>query len=386
MQTDIERAAVLAELLHDPYPIYKQLRDGGGCAYFEAVDRYVIPRFKDVYELDSNPAISAREDNSLMTRAMGLNMRRLDGAANRRLRAACQTVLRGKTFTSTWLDRFRAVADELMDELHARGHADLVAEFAVPFAARAAKLMIGIGDLEDDDVATASQAFMDGVANHEDDPRVWSRCDWANSLIDDAVARWRERTEPGTVLRSMVDAGLTMDEIRANVKLFVGGSINEPRDLITSTMWALLRDPVQSWLVRRNPALLAPAAEETLRWLSPIGMVPRSMREDGVIAGVRLRAGTPLWVLIGSANRDERRWANPDTFDLRRASHGHVAFGHGPHVCLGAFMARRTIGATVLPAIFERLADVDLALGAEPQPRGWVLRGLDTLKVTWSTT
>jgi cytochrome P450 len=385
MQTDIG-AAVLAELLHDPYPIYKQLRDGGGCAYFEAVDRYVIPRFKDVYELDSNPAISAREDNSLMIRAMGLNMRRLDGAANRRLRAACQTVLRGTTFTSTWLDRFRAIADELMDELHARGHADLVAEFAVPFAARAAKLVIGIGDLEDDDVAAASQAFMDGVANHEDDPRVWSRCDWANSLIDDAVARWRGRAEPGTVLRSMVDAGLTMDEIRANVKLFVGGSINEPRDLITSTMWALLRDPVQSCLVRRNPALLAPAAEETLRWLSPIGMVPRSMREDGVIAGVRLRAGTPLWVLIGSANRDERRWANPDTFDLRRASHGHVAFGHGPHVCLGAFMARRTIGATVLPAIFERLADVDLALGGEPQPRGWVLRGLDTLKVTWSTT
>ena len=116
MQTDIERAAVLAELSHDPYPIYKQLRDGGGCAYFEAVDRYVIPRFKDVYELDNNPAISAREDNSLMTRAMGLNMRRLDGAANRRLRASCQTVLRGKTFTSTWLDRFRAVADELIDD------------------------------------------------------------------------------------------------------------------------------------------------------------------------------------------------------------------------------------------------------------------------------
>ncbi|MBV9681612.1 MAG: cytochrome P450, partial [Solirubrobacterales bacterium] len=243
----------------------------------------------------------------------------------------------------------------------------------------------GIDDVDDRDVAAASQAFMDGVANHEDDPGVWARCEWANALIDDAVARWRERAAPGTVLRSMVDAGLTSGEIRANVKLFVGGSINEPRDLITSTVWALLRDPVQADLARSNRALLSAAVEEALRWISPIGMVPRSMRQDGVIAGVRLTAGTPLWVLVASANRDERRWENPDTFDLRRASQGHVAFGHGPHVCLGAFMARRTIGATVLPAIFERLEALDLAGGAEPQPRGWVLRGLEALEVTWST-
>lgn len=72
-------------------------------------------------------------------------------------------------------------------------------------------------------MAAASQAFMDGVANHEDDPRVWGRCEWANRLVDDAVARWRGHAGPGTVLRSMVDDGLTTDEIRANVKLFVGG-------------------------------------------------------------------------------------------------------------------------------------------------------------------
>jgi cytochrome P450 len=384
MFLDIE-PPVLAALSDDPYPIYKQLRDQGGCAYFEAADRYVIPRYKDVYELDRNPAVSAREDPSLMIRAMGLNMRRLDGQDNRRLRASCQDILRGTAFTSRWLGRFRAVADRLIDELHARGEADLVAEFAAPFAARAAKLVIGIEDLDDRDVAAASQALMDAVANYEDDAQVWARCQWANRLIDDAVSRWRGRARPGTVLRSMLDAGLTNDEIRANVKLFVGGSINEPRDLISSAVWALLRDPVQVGLVRADPALLSAAVEETLRWLSPIGMVPRSIQADTVIAGVELRAGTPVWVLVASANRDERRWEGPDAFDLRRASQGHVAFGHGPHVCLGAFMARRTIGATVLPAIFNRFEGLNLAAGFEPQPRGWVFRGLETLEVTWST-
>jgi cytochrome P450 len=188
MLLDIE-PPVLAALSDDPYPIYKQLRDQGGCAYFEAADRYVIPRYKDVYELDRNPAVSAREDPSLMIRAMGLNMRRLDGQDNRRLRASCQDILRGTAFTSRWLRRFRAVADRLIDELHARGEADLVAEFAAPFAARAAKLVIGIEDLDDRDVAAASQALMDAVANYEDDAQVWDRCEWANRLIDVAVVR-----------------------------------------------------------------------------------------------------------------------------------------------------------------------------------------------------
>ena len=124
--------------------------------------------------------------------------------------------------------------------------------------------------------------------------------------------------------------------------------------------------------------------EETLRWLSPIGMNPRRVQQDTVIGGVELRAGAPLGVLVASANRDERRWENPDEFDLRRASQGHVAFGRGAYVCLGAFVARRTIGAIALPRIFGRLPDLALADGFKPRLRGWVFRGLNRLDVTWS--
>lgn len=104
-----------------------------------------------------------------------------------------------------------------------------------------------------------------------------------------------------------------------------------------------------------------------------------------MIGGVQLAAGTPLWVLLASANRDERRWENPDEFDLRRAPGGHVAFGHGPHGCLGAFVARRTIGTIALPAIFSQLEGLELARDFEPEPRGWVFRGLERLEVTWPT-
>lgn len=345
----------MAELSRDPYPIYRRLRDEGACVWFEEAGRHVITRWKDVFELDLNPAITAQEDITLVHRAIGLSMRRLDGEELLRVRAAGMEALRAKTFTSSWLPRFGAVAGELIDTLRPCGHADLVTEFAAPFAARVAKLLIGIEGVDDQDLQGAVRAITDAIGNYQDDPQIWARCQRANRLLDDAVSGSREHTRPGTILRAMADAGLKPDAIRANAKVFAVGLLNEPRHAIPAAVWAVLRDPVQAGLVRADPALLAPAAEESLRWLSPIGMIGRQVRQDTVIGGVRLAAGTPLWVLLASANRDERRWQNPDEFDLRRASGGHVAFGHGPHGCLGAFVARRTIGTVALPAIFGRV-------------------------------
>jgi cytochrome P450 len=382
MATDPGRT--IAELTKDPYPIYRQLRDEGSCVYLEAARRYVIPRWKDVFELDLNPAVTTREDNSLMTRAMGVTMRRTDGQTHVRLRGACQGVLHGRAFTSTWISVFRDVAHKLIDQLQTRGHAELVSDFATPFAARTLRLLLGIGDLDDRELDRASRAFIDGISNYDDDPDVWARCEWASWLVDDALERWWARAPEGTVLRAMIDsAAMSEQEIRANIKLFVAGALNEPRDLIASTVWAVLRDPVQASLVRADPGLLPAAMEETLRWLSPIGMAPRQVQADTVFGGVELAAGTPLGVLFASANRDERHWDHPDEFDLSRAARGHVAFGHGPYSCLGAFLTRRAVGAIALPAIFGRLPGLNLADGFEPQPRGWIFRGLEELEVTW---
>jgi cytochrome P450 len=246
------------------------------------------------------------------------------------------------------------------------------------------RLLLGTGDPGDRELDRASRAFIDGISNYDDDPDVWARCEWASRLVDDALERWWARAPEGTVLRAMIDsAAMSEEEIRANIKLFVAGALNEPRDLIASTVWAVLRDPVQASLVRADPGLLPAAMEETLRWLSPIGMAPRQVQADTVFGGVELAAGTPLGVLFASANRDERHWDNPDEFDLGRAARGHVAFGHGPYSCLGAFLTRRAVGAIALPAIFGRLRGLNLADGFEPQPRGWIFRGLEKLEVTW---
>lgn len=381
---NVGASATAAELSADPYPIYRSLRDEGPCVYLAAANRYVITRWDDVFALDANPAVTAREENSLMTRAMGLTMLRTDGDEHERLRLASRATLGGRSFLEHWNGPITAVAEDLLDAIVPREGGDLVADFAAPFAARTLKLILGIPDVDDDDLDRASQALIDGIGNYADDQEVWARCTWANVLIDAALERSWGKAEEGTVLHSMIDSGkMQKQEIAANIKLFISGGLNEPRDVISSAIWALLRDKEQLALVREDPALLSAAAEETLRWLSPIGMYPRQVQEETVVGGIALPAGSRLGVVLASANRDERHWEDPDRFDVRRDTRGQLAFSRGPHVCLGAFIARHSIGKIALPLIFERLPELRLADDFRPELVGWVFRGLRRLDVRW---
>ena len=374
----------IEDLVRDPYDVYRRLRDAGPCVWLAPARRYVLPRWDEVFALDEDPAFTAAEPDSLMTRAMGLSMLRTDGAIHQRQRRAAHRVLRAKEFEACWSGMLAGVADELLDEIEQAGRADLVADFAGPYAARTLKRMLGLDDVADMDMQVWSQALIDGVGNYADDATVWSRCREAGAGIDAAVSRARGRAREGTVIHAMLsDAAITYDEVLANVKLFISGGLNEPRDVIATTAWALLRDPEQAALVRADPAAFAAATEESLRWMSPIAMYPRYVSSDTQLGDVALAAGDRVGVMLASANRDERHWEEPDRFDLRRATQRHVAFSRGPHVCLGAFVARQQVGRAALPRLFERLPDLRLAPGLPPRQVGWVFRGLASLEVTW---
>lgn len=376
----------VAELVRDPYEVYRRLRDAGPCVWLSPARRYVLPRWDEVAALDENPAFTAAEPDSLMTRAMGLSMLRTDGDDHQRQRRPAHRVLRAKEFQTYWSGMLAGVADELIDEIQAAGRADLVRDFAGPYAARTLKRMLGLDDVADGDMQIWSQALIDGIGNYADDATVWRRCREAGAGIDAAVARARDHARDGTVIRAMLsDQAVSYEEVLANVKLFISGGLNEPRDVIATTAWALLRDPEQLALVRADPGAFAAGTEESLRWMSPIAMYPRYVRSDTRVGDVELAAGSRVGVLLASANRDERHWVQPDRFDLRRATQRHVAFSRGPHVCLGAFVARQQVGRAALPRLFERLPGLRLAVGFAPRQVGWVFRGLASLEVTWDT-
>ena len=143
----------LAELDVNPYPIYKQLRDAETVTWVDAVNRWMVTRWEDIVYVDTHPEIfSAMETDSLQTRVMGRTMLRNDGAAHKRLRQAAEAPLRPKAVRQHWYDMQCKVANDLIDGLIGRGEADLLKDFAAPFATCTLKYALGLPIATDEEM------------------------------------------------------------------------------------------------------------------------------------------------------------------------------------------------------------------------------------------
>jgi cytochrome P450 len=127
--------------------------------------------------------------------------------------------------------------------------------------------------------------------------------------------------------------------------------------------------------------LIGPAIEEGLRWQTPFLMVARQTTRDTDLAGVHIPADQPVFIVVASANHDERRYLDPETFSISRATTPHIAFGSGPHVCLGMHLTRVESHAA-LERILDRIPNIRLDID-QPAPRilGTVLRSPDAVHV-----
>ena len=141
--------------------------------------------------------------------------------------------------------------------------------------------------------------------------------------------------------------------------------------------------PEQLALIQSGERPWLQAFEEYARWISPIGMSPRRIATPWTIRDVSFEANERVFLMFGSANRDENYFAEPDRFDLARDTSKSVAFGAGPHFCAGAWASRAMVADVALPTVFARLKN--LRLVEEPPVRivGWAFRGLLNLPLTW---
>ncbi len=156
---------------------------------------------------------------------------------------------------------------------------------------------------------------------------------------------------------------MTREEIVANTKLMLSGGLQEPRDLIALVVWALGTHPEQLEEVRANHALIKPAVEETLRWVGPVGTATRQTTRATELAGVELAAGDLIGAVLTSANRDPRRFTDPDRFDIHRKEGAHLAFSAGTHFCLGAWFGRH-LARVSLEILLDRLPEPPAGSGA----------------------
>jgi cytochrome P450 len=371
----------------DPYPDFARMRKEAPIAFVPQFGSTVFTRRDDIFTQEKRiDVFSSHQPAGLMNRLMGHNMMRKDGDAHMSERAAMFPSVSPRAVRDTWLSKFQAHADRILDELAPQGRADLVKTFALPLSAECLKDITGLTNMRYQDMDAWSQAMIDGIANYTGDEAVEARCHAATAGIDAAIDDMIpvvSRQPNGSILSVLLAVGQPMESIRANVKLAISGGQNEPRDAISGSVWALLTHPEQLALVREGKAKWIDVFEEYARWIAPIGMSPRRVAGRWSHGGVDFEPEDRVFLMFGSANRDEACFDNPDRFDIMRDTSKSIAFGAGPHYCAGAFASRAMVADVALPSLFARLRGLRLDPSEAVKIGGWAFRGLLNLPVEW---
>jgi hypothetical protein len=377
----------VADFWRDPYPSLAIMRREAPIAFVPQLASTLLCSRDDIFVSEKQiDVFSSHQPAGLMNRLMGHNMMRKDGSAHLDERRAIFPAVSPKTVKSHWTAQFQAHADRILDTLEPSGSCEFVRDFALPFSAECLKSITGLTNMRFEDMNAWSQGMIDGIANYTGDPAVEARCHAAtagiDATIDDIAPVLRNKTDQ-SLLGVMLACGMPMESIRANIKLAISGGQNEPRDAIAGAVWALLSHPDQFRLLMEGAIPWIQAFEEYARWISPIGMSPRRIAKPWTIRDVSFEPEGRIFLMFGSANRDEKHFERPDEFDVRRDAAKSIAFGAGPHFCAGAWASRAMVADVALPAIFRRLRDLHLVESEATQFRGWAFRGLVSLPVAW---
>jgi hypothetical protein len=378
----------VATFWNDPYPTLAKLRKEAPIAYVPQLGSTLLSSRDDIFISEKQiDVFSSQQPDGLMTKLMGHNMMRKDGEAHLSERKVFFPAVSPKAVASHWIAQFQAHADRIIDELPSSSTSiDFIQQFALPFSAECLKSITGLANMRYQDMNAWSQGMIDGIANYIGDPAVEARCHAATGGIDAAIDDMLpviSKHPDKSLLGLMVASGMPMASVRANIKLAISGGQNEPRDAIAGTVWALLTHPDQLELVHSGQIPWIQTFEEYARWISPIGMSPRRIAKPWTIRDIALEVDDRVFLMFGSANRDEKYFNDPDQFDIRRDASKSVAFGAGPHFCAGAWASRAMVAEVALPTICSRLKDLRIAEEEPVRIGGWAFRGLLTLPMKW---
>jgi cytochrome P450 len=371
----------------DPYPMLARLRKEAPIAFVPQLGSTLLCGRDDIFISEKQiDVFSSHQPAGLMNKLMGHNMMRKDGEAHMAERNVFFPAVSPRAVRSNWLTQFQAHADRIIDNLPSSGPVDFVQAFALPFSAECLKSITGLTNMRFEDMNGWSQGMIDGIANYTGDPAIEARCHAATTGIDAAIDDMLpvvRKTPDKSLLSVMAASGMPMESVRANIKLAISGGQNEPRDAIAGATWALLTHPEQLTRIERGERPWLQAFEEYARWISPIGMSPRRIAKPWTIRDIAFEPEDRVFLMFGSANRDEKHFAEPDRFDVARDTSKSVAFGAGPHFCAGAWASRAMVADVALPTIFARLKNLRLVQDPPVRIVGWAFRGLLNLPLTW---
>lgn len=388
MQTPVDETLSIEELTRDPYPVYRRFRNESPVIRVASVGRTMVTRAQDTRYIKDNPALFSSDDpQTPMKKAFQAHtLMRKDGAAHLRERNAMLAAFSPANIKNVWIPLYHEIARDYIDRLPRGEAVDLFAELAAPISARCLAHVIGLTDASDADLCRWSQTLIDGAGNFgwRDEP--FKKSDIANGEINrciDATLDYNRAELRPNAISAMLhcDDPVDVDIIRSNIKIVIGGGINEPRDALCTALFGLLTNPDQRDAVLADDRLWMPTIEETVRWVAPIQLSSRRALEDTRIRDVEIAKGEVLMTIQASANHDEELFEDGHLFNIHRDNNRHQAFGNGPHFCMGTHIARRMIADVVLPMLFDRFPKMELVDPDNVQFWGFGFRGPLTLPV-----
>ena len=385
----------------NPFPFLADLRKTEPVYKTALPDKtpiFLISRYEDVLSLLRDERFaknrrSAMTDEQLrklpwvprMFRPLERNMLDLDPPDHTRLRALVH-----KAFTPTLIgqlrDRIQSLGDELLDVVKHKGEMDLIRDYALPLPITIITEILGVPARDRHKFHKWSQAVVSltspkatvGVI-----PSVWMFIRYLRKFFKNRRRDPQDDLTSALILAEEAGDKLSEDELLAMVFLLLVAGHETTVNLIGNGMLALMEHPDQMELLRGNPAMMKTAVEELLRYTSPVLMsTERFALEDINIHGVTIPRGGMTFGVIGSANRDEKVFANADALDITRDPNKHLSFGQGIHFCVGAPLARLE-AQIAIDTLLRRVPDLRLAVQAETlrwRPSIF-LRGLEALPV-----
>ena len=290
--------------------------------------------------------------------------------------------------------RVREICNWLIDSVCERGECEFVRDVAAPLPLIMIGDMLGMPKEDFPTLLRWSETMLQATSSTASAAELEAATAAGGEYFTYIMGAMADRkTTPTDDLVSLLVHGeidgerLTDEEIAHESLLILVGGDETTRHVITESALALMQFPEQRAKLIEDPSRLKVAVEEFLRWVSPIKNMNRTATQDTRLRGQKIREGDKLLLLYQSANRDERAFANPDSFDVERHPNDHVAFGgYGAHHCLGASLARLEL-RVMFDELLRRLPDMALA-NDDPLPRrpSNFIAGLESMLVTFTPT
>ena len=366
--------------LLNPYENYKVLRDLGPIVFLNGLNMYVAARYADVKEILATPEVFISGEGVTMNDAVNQALQGIglcsDGDEHRRIRRVESRPLNPRALREL-RDTITAEAEAVVDRVAGRGSFDAVTDLAQYLPLSIVSNLVGLPE-------EGRERMLDWAAgNFNSFGPVNERTTKSMSVFEEMVSYAMSQCVPGklkpgswaAMLHDAADAGeINEQEARLMALSYMAPSLDTTIFAISSAVWLFANNPDQWTALRENPSAIPNAINEVLRLESPIQGFSRYARVDHDFAGSVLPAGSRVIILFGSANRDERRWDDPERFDIRRDRAGdHVAFGYGEHACIGNNLARMEMAAlfTALARKVERFSAISSTRAINSTLRGF---------------